>query len=186
MPALIVAVLGFVISGSLDVESETGTGPVESDGNFLESVSLGLNHVLNKSALITDTSGKLTSPAEEELDDNKGHVDRIVLVSNRRQGNSVDPSDVGSHDLVDGVPNKKTFTSHRVGLDFGRVRPKDRVGKVEDCEVKPDKDDGSDRGAEIGLASFGVDSTDSSVLVDRKDQQSLTWKHRVRQDRPKA
>jgi hypothetical protein len=136
--------------------------------------------------MITVTSGKLTSPAEEELDNDKGHVDRVVLVSYCRQGNGVNPGNIGTHDLIDGIPDKKTFTSHRVGLDFGGVRPKDRVGKVEDCEVEPDKDDGSDRGAEIGLASFGVDSTDSSVLVDRKDQQSLTWKHRVRQDRPKA
>ena len=43
-------------------------------------------------------------------------------------------------------------------MDLGGVGPEDRIGKVEDGEVEPDKDDSTDRSTGIGFSSLGIDS----------------------------
>lgn len=97
------------------------------------------------------------------MDNDKRHVDRVVLVPDSFQGDSIDPGNIGTHDLIDSVPDEQTFASHRVSLDFGGVRPEHRVGKVEDGEVKPDKDDSADRCAGVGFSSLGIDSAGLSA-----------------------
>lgn len=97
------------------------------------------------------------------MNDDKRHVDCVVLVPNGLQCDSIDPSDVGAHDLIHSVPDEKTFASHGVSLDFGGVRPKHRVGKVEDGEVEPDKDDCADRSTGVGFSSLGIDSAELSA-----------------------
>jgi hypothetical protein len=97
------------------------------------------------------------------LNNDKWHVNCVILVPNSLQGDRVDPSNVGAHDLVDSVPDEESFASHRVSLDFGGVRPEYRVGKVEDGEIEPHKDDSADRCAGAGFASLGIDSAEVSA-----------------------
>lgn len=104
---------------------------------------------------------------KEELNDEKRHIDGVILVSNSVQGDSIDPGDVGAEQLFGGVPYQKTFTSHRISLNFGRVRPKDRVGEVKDGQVQPDKDDRADGGVIVGFARFGIYTTASSALTQK-------------------
>jgi hypothetical protein len=129
---------------------------------------------------------KLTSVGEEELDDDQGHVDRIVLVSNGVESNGVDPSDIRAHDLVDGVPDEQTLGSHRVSLDLRGVRPEDWVGEIEDGEVQPDEDDCRNGCSLVAFSGFGINSTGRSAQSLSTNANGHTWMHTIRRGRQGA
>ena len=55
MPILAIAVLRLLVLlvvCSLNIKSQTGARPVESESDLLKSVSLGLDHVYDQSAIV--------------------------------------------------------------------------------------------------------------------------------------
>ena len=123
------------------------------------------------------------------MDDDKWHVHRVVLVPDSFQGDSIHPGHVGAHNLVDSVPDEQTFASHRVSLDFGGVRPQDRVRKVEDGKVEPNKDDSTDGSTGVGFSSLGIDyATLSAYLIIsfRKEVAYLVAQSPTRQTNSKG
>ena len=106
--------------------SQIGVRSVESRSDFLESISLGFDHIL---------------PHESELKNDKRHVNNVVLPSYLSKRNGIDKRGVSAEELVGSIPDEHAFTSHGECLDFGGVRPKDRVGGVKNTEVDPNESD---------------------------------------------
>ena len=52
MSALVVTVFGFVVSRCLDIKGETRARAVEGDSDLFESVTFGLDHVCDQSAIL--------------------------------------------------------------------------------------------------------------------------------------
>ena len=93
------------------------------------------------------------------MNDDQRHVYGIVLVTNRIESDGIDPCDIRRLKLSNGVPQQKTFASHRESLNFGGVRIKDRVGKVECTQVDPDNHHRCDASVGVSAICIGIYAT---------------------------
>ncbi len=90
-------------------------------------MSLDHNYQSNQSGRREGRKDIRTEVDKEPLDDDQRHIYVVVLPPDRIKSDGIDPRNISTFELSDGVPDKETLASHREGLYFSRVGIEDGI-----------------------------------------------------------